>query len=320
MNAKVNIAKLKTNRKIKVFIVFLILSAIFWFFSTLSEKYTFLTVYNIKYTNIPVDLVFQDIPTKTIQAQIRASGFKILGHKLKTKSLSIDVSKFSKEGNFKYFYLPNTEIPILQQQLSETELIRFTKERIYISLGVLKSKTIPVKSLVKLQFKPGYKLTQNVNIQPKSITVKGPEKFIDSIEYISTIPYELVGVNKNFSQTVPLQIPKINSNKYSFETDNVKISGSVAKFTQGQIEIPITILSLPKNVQMELFPKTALIKYQVTFDNYQKITKNSFTVSCNYPTDNLSVNKTLRLQVDSKPSYITDFSIMPQQVTYLIKR
>jgi len=320
MNYKLGIAKLKTNPKVKVFIVFLFLSALFWFFATLSEKYTYLTDFNLSYKNIPNNLVYQEIPETTIKAQIKASGFKILSHKLKAKSLDIDVSKYIKKNNFDYFYLPNAQLPILQQQFQETELIQFTKDSIFIALGTLISKKVPVESKLKLQFTPGYKLTQQLSIEPDSILVKGPEKFIDSIERIQTQSIDLVDINENFSQKLVLELPPLNSDAISFETKEVVVHGNVTKFTQGQIEVPIQIIDIPENVQIELFPKTALIKYQVAFENYQKITKQSFVVSCQYPTDDAIKNKELRLQLSNKPGFITDYSIAPQQVTYLIKK
>lgn len=320
MEAKQHIAKLRTNYKIKTFMIFLILSAIYWFFITLSESYNYRTEFNLKYKNIPKNLVYQDIPTTRLTAQIKASGFTILSHKIKIKTLNIDVSKFIKKNKLTYSYLLNTHLPILQQQFDKTTLIQFTNDSLYISLGALKSKFIPIKPNLKLQFKPGFKLTKDLIIKPDSILVKGPEKFIDSIKEIHTIATELAEISDSFTQTIPLQMPKTNADKYTFATTNVTITGDVAKFTEGQIEVPISITNIPEGIQLEIFPKTALIKYQVAFEDYQKITSVSFSVSGDYPTKALQDNKTLRLKVIHKPDFITEYTIIPQQVNYLIKK
>jgi len=320
MKSKQHLAKLKTNHKIKVFMVFLLLSAIYWFFITLSENYRYLAEFDLNYKNIPDKLVYQDIPTTKLKVQIKASGFTILNHKLNPKSLDIDISKFIQKNKLSYFYLPNTQIPVLQQQFGKTELIRFTNDSLFISLGTLKSKIIPIKSNLKLIFKPGYKLTQTLVLEPDSILVKGPEKFIDSITQINTIDYELDEISKSFSQKIALQIPATNTDKYTFSVTNVTIDGKVAKFTEGQIEVPITINNIPNDIHLELFPKTAIITYQVAFENYQKITNTSFSVFCDYPTDGLHNNKSLMLRIGHKPNFITEYTITPRQVTYLIKK
>ncbi len=319
MKAKHNKATLKINRKIKVFSIFLLLSALFWFFSALSDKYTYLTEFSIAYKNVPFNLTFQETPSTKIEAQIYATGFKIIGHKLKTKSINFDVSDFKFKDKNTYYYLPNKQLPLLQKQLHETEITRFNNDSLLIYLGNLITKKIPIKSTIKLDFKSGYKLTESLHINPDSILIKGPEKIIDSIEHIFTMDDEIILIDKNFSKTVDLKLPILNK-ALSFETKQATITGNVAKFTQGQIEVPINIIGLPQNIQMELYPKTTKVIYQVTFENYQKITEKSFTISCNFPTDTSDKKIVLPLIITQKPDFITDYSIQPKEVTYLLKK
>ncbi len=319
MKAKYTKATLKINRKIKVFSIFLLLSALFWFFSALSGKYAYLTEFSIAYKNIPSHLIFQETPSTKIEAQIYATGFKILGHKLKTKTINLDVSTFSLKENNTYYYLPNNQLPLLQKQLSKTEITHFNTDSLLIYLGKLITKRIPIRSTIKLGFKPGYKLTENLNIKPDSIVIKGPQKIIDSIKYIYTIDKEINLIDENFSKTIDLKLPSINK-AVSFETKQVTLIGKVAKFTQGQIEIPIKIIGLPEDIQMKLYPKMAKVVYQVTFENYQKITEKSFIISCNYPVNTEEEKTVLPLMVTHKPNFITDYSIQPKEVTYLLKK
>ena len=319
MKAKYNKTTLKINRKIKVFSVFLLLSALFWFFSALSDKYTYLTEFSIAYKNIPSHLIFQEPPSTEIEAQIYTTGFKILSHKLTTKTINIDVATFSLKDNNTYYYLPNNQLPVLQKQLSETEITHFNTDSLLIYLGRLITRKIPIKSTIKLDFKPGYKLTENLNIKPDSILIKGPDKIIDSIEYIHTIDDEINLIDEDFSKTVDLILPFKNK-AVSFKTKQAILTGKVAKFTQGQIEVPIKIIGLPEYIQMELYPKTAKVVYQITFENYQKITKKSFIISCNYPVKTEEGKTVLPLIVTHKPNFITDYSIQPKEVTYLLKK
>jgi YbbR domain-containing protein len=318
MKAKNNIA-LKINRKIKVFFLFLLLSAIFWFFSALSEKYTYNTEFSISYKNIPSNLLFQESPPTKIQAQIDATGFKILSHKLGTKNIDLDLSKFNLKNKNTYYFLPNNQLDLFQEQLQETKIRHFDNDSIILILGKLITKKIPIKSKIKLNFEPGFKLTEYLIIKPDSILIKGPKNIIDSIDFIVTDTDEINLIKDNFTKKVNLILPETNS-KLSFDTKEAIITGKVAKFTQGQLEVPIHILNIPQGVQMELHPKTANIKYQVTFENYQKITSDSFTISCNYPISNHDSITAIPIFVSKKPDFITEFTITPQQITYLLKK
>jgi hypothetical protein len=317
MTARKKIATLKTNKKIKVFLIFLLLSSLFWFFSTLSDDYSYLTEFSLKFKDVPKNMVFQKPPSKSILAQIETSGFTILGHKLSNKELTISFDEFKHSKDYTYYYLPGNHITRLQKQLSDTKIIRFTQDTITIYLGKLKTKKVPVKLNVNLLFKPGFKLTEKLIVNPDSIAITGAEKIIDSIKSISTESSKIVEIDKHFEERLTLKSP---SDKIDLEKTNCIVSGEVAKFTEGSVEVPIQINNLPKNIQIELFPKTAVINYEVTFENYPKINDKSFVVSCDYLKNNTKNKEMLPLKVTKKPDYITNFSIQTKEVNYLIKK
>lgn len=319
MNAKKNIERIRTNPKIKVFLVLLFLSAVYWFFTSLSEKYIYQTTYTINYTNIPENLLFQNTPSNQIQVQIEATGFEILSHKLRTKSLSFDLSEFKTFKKYSYYYLPNKQIHSIQKQIKKTQLIHFNQDSLIVFLGNLKTKRVPIISQVQLSYKSGYKLTTKLLIVPDSLTIKGPEKYINNINSIQTSTQELIDINQDFNITTPLLLPKKELDKLSFDVTEVKLIGEVSKFTEGTLELDIHLPQIPENVHMELFPKIATIKYEVTFDNYQKIDSTSFHLTCKYPTENSRSKKKLELFLSDKPDFIKEYTIKPQEVTYLIR-
>ena len=213
MNTKDNTLKFNTNPKIRVFIGLLFLSAIYWLFTSLSEKYNYTTTYIVSYKSIPKKLLFQSTPPSQISAQIEASGFEILSHKLHTKKLVFAISDFKPSGNYRYYYLPNTAIPILQKQLKETRLIHFFKDSVFVYLGALKTKKIPVVLDLDLQFKPGYKLTKALEVIPDSIEINGPEQRIDSVVSIKTRRKEVTQIDKNFSLNLSLDTLNYTRNR-----------------------------------------------------------------------------------------------------------
>lgn len=320
MHAKKNINKIKVSPKIRVFLVLLFLAAIYWFFTSLSEKYTYFTTYSINYTNIPESLLFQNAPVKNLQVQIEATGFEILGHKIKTRELQFDVSEFNSLGDYKYFYLPNREIHTIQKQLKDIKLLHFNKDSLIVYLGNLKTKKVPITSDVKLNFKPGFKLTEQLQIVPDSIEVNGPEKFIDSIHDIKTKSEKRNDINADLNFEIELLLPNSEKKELSFEASKVRLIGKVAKYTEGTMELPIKLPLLPEGVKMELYPKSAVVKFEVSFENYQKIDTTSFRLTCNYPIKGINKDETLELLLSKKPSFVKEYSIEPQNVTYLIQQ
>ena len=319
MNTKKNIKKNRFNPKIKVFIILLFFAAIYWFFTSLSEKYVYATHYDVNYTNIPKGLLFQNTPSDRIQAQIEATGFEILSHKLNNKSLTFDLSNFKHTKDYAYYYLLNKDLYNIQKQVHATKLVTFEKDSLIVYLGNLKSKKVPVISKVQLFFKSGFKLTENLLITPDSLSISGPEKYIDNIQSIKTTTEKIVDIQKDFNVEIPLLITEKELEKVSYETLSVRLSGKVAKFTEGIIELEIKLPQIPEGVKMELFPKTAIIKYAVTFENYKKIDSSSFYLTCKYPGKNYLDKKKLDLFLLKKPDFIKNFTIEPTKTTYLIQ-
>jgi len=320
MTAKKNMKYFRINSKARVFLILLVLAAIYWFFTSLSEKYIYLTSYKINYINVPENLLFQNTPSQQIQVQIEATGFEILAHNLKSKSLTFDVSEFNSAGNYKYYYLTNNQKHTIQKRLNDIKLIQFSKDSLIVFLGNLKSKKVPIVSEIKLNFRPGFKLSEILEIKPDSITIKGPEKFIDDIYEIKTNVIEKNDIYSDINLEIPLLLPTNQENKLVFDSSKVTLFGKVAKYTEGTKVLPIELPTLPDGIKMELYPKVATIKYEVSFENYQKIDSTSFIITCDYPMDSLKHDEAINLYLSKKPKYINEYSIEPQEVTYLIQQ
>lgn len=168
-----------------------------------------------------------------------------------------------------------------------------------------------------MKFKPGYKLKTPYHLEPDSLLIKGTESFVDSIKTIQTIDYLLNDIEQDISIEVDLKLPKKGNKLTDFNTSKTVLKATVAKFTEARLTLPIQTPKTKKGTSIELFPKTAIIRYEVAFENYQDIDAQSFTISCVYPKDSA---KTLDLVLSNKPTFIKNYSIEPKEVTYLIKK
>ena len=98
------------------------------------------------------------------------------------------------------------------------------------------------------------------------------------------------------------------------------LSGEVEKFTEETITVPINIVGVPNDIVLTVFPKEVKLVYKVGLTNYNKITKSSFVVDCNYQN---SINKNIDylepiIRYDS--ALIQSIKIYPKRIDYLIKK
>ena len=102
------------QRKVKIFLLFLICSFLAWFISKLSETYTSNAVFDIEYTNVPDSLSLKQTLKKQIDVKLRASGFQFLAFNFYNKKVKIDVSamEHSKATYFITFLMCNDKLSI----------------------------------------------------------------------------------------------------------------------------------------------------------------------------------------------------------------
>ncbi len=317
MPAKKINSKFFNSPKARVFLLFLGLSFIFWLFSSLSEKYNYFTSFEVQYTDLPQDVIFQDISISKINVLLQATGFEILNHKLKTKRIKISVEDFKNLDADLYYFIPANHKLQVEKQLT-SKINQIENDTLFVRLNPLRSKKVPVQLQTNITYKPGYKLTQAIQFQPDSILLTGPKNILEEIAFLKTETIVKDDVSKDFTFDVALELPNYKE-PIEYSDKRIKVSGKIAKFTQATKEILIKVPDTDVGTQIILIPKKTHITFEVAFENYHLIDKNSFEISCDL-TDSVLDREMLDLKVTKKPDFIKKYSLQPAAVRYLIKQ
>jgi len=64
------------------FILFTLLSVVFWFMTKLSKEYDSTIAFPISYKNLPDDKLLQEAPLDFIKIHIKTTGFKLISAKI----------------------------------------------------------------------------------------------------------------------------------------------------------------------------------------------------------------------------------------------
>ncbi len=308
----------KNNRKFRVFLLFLILSFLFWMLIKLSKNYISDVEFNLVYTDVPKNKLIQNKPNSKIILTINTIGFKLLKYNFKNNDLSYSLADLERKKGTEYYSITESKINYLQAQLSaESVLLKIQPDTLYFDLGIVKSKKIKVISNVNLEFKPGYNLIKKFTLDPEYITISGPTKLIDSMNEIHTDLLELKDLSLSFDKKLNLINPV---NAVSLSTDQVTIKGEIEKITEGSFNLPIKVINLSTNSVISTYPKEVKVVYQVALKDYNKITENSFVIQCDYQE---TINNNLEYlipRIIEKPEILFDVKIVPNKIEFLIKK
>ena len=258
------------NKMYSSFILFFLLSVVFWFMTKLSKEYEGTIKYPVVYNNLPDNKLLQENPLDFIEVYVKASGFKLISAKVSPNKLKIDASNIYYKSLTDYYLLVSQQKLAIQKQMTAgVEIDHFIKDSIAFNLGLLKAKTIPVNLKSDLTFADGYELKEAINISPDSILIKGPESILDTISFVSTALFQKKQLNSSIKEIISIEKFSKESNIRT-QQDKIEISAIVEEFTEGEIEVPVTIINPPKNNSINTFPKLVKITYKVALSNFNK--------------------------------------------------
>lgn len=286
----------------------------------MSKEYTTSIVLPIAYENIPQNLLLQKEPLEELEVNIKASGFKIALTKFKQNQIILDASSLNKKKKSTYYLLTRNYKTSIQKQLSiGVNLQQITKDSLFLNLGSLQSKKLPVIADVKINYHVGYDLSSSIQTIPDSILVSGPEDQIDKLNSIQLEPIKLSDVKEDFSRQVTIVKSKTLKN-VRFDVDKVTVSGKVEKFTEGSLLVDVEILNLPENITINTLVKKVEVVYVVALSNFNKIDEDSFQVKCDYKTTKNNNLNYLIPKIVKKPPFLKSVKLVPNKIDFLIQK
>lgn len=311
--------KAKNYNKIpKTFTIALLFALFFWFLIKLSKEYKTIISFPVEYVNIPQDKLIQEAPLKEIEIQVKASGFRLFGLSLVNKTLTLDARKLQRKSLTDYYFVSSNHLIDIQNQLSSKYVLdQIVQDTIRLNIGQLTSKKIPVIGDFDLSYKLGYHLTKSIEITPDSILISGPKEQVDTLQYLMLQPLVLKDVSESID--TKLSVKEVAST-IKFTQKEVTVKGEIDRFTEGNFNVNFEIINLPKNTNVNTFPTTVNVVYQVGLNNFNKINASSFTIVCDYQHSIDNGLNYLIPKVISKPETITSVKVIPNKIEFLIQK
>jgi len=314
-----NSETIKNKKRLRVFLLFLLLSLVFWMLIKLSKNYISDVEFNLAYTDIPQSKLLQNVPDQKIVLTLRTVGFKLLKYGLKPRTLNYDLNDIErKKKSDLYFSLTKSKVNFLQAQLSaETTVLKVKPDTLFFDLGVKKSKKVKIIPHLNVQFKPGFNLTKEKEFSPLTVTISGPGKAIDTIKEVHSEIFEMKDISHSFEKKIKLITP---SSSISLSTDEIIVKGKVQKITQGTFILSYEIVNLPKKYIISTYPKEVKVVFQVALNDYNKISENNFKIQCDYKHTEDNNLEYLIPKIVEKPEILFGVKVIPNKIEYLIKK
>ena len=302
-------------KRLNVFVLFLVLA----FFISMVAKLSNQLSQTLQLKLIPTQLSTKEILTENkpnyVYVTIKTQGFNMLKYAFKDLAIEIDVTKLEKDSSFYHWRTNPKDLKLLNYFDSDVIVEAITPNTVSFTYDVQSLKKIPVVVRATPEFALGYDLLNDLKSQPDSVTVVGPKVLLDSISNVFTSNLLLTDVKKDINQTVALEITP----NLSFSNKFVQIKGEVDKFTEGKLNIPVSVINLPEAISLSIFPKEVPVVFYTNLNSYNSINATDFVVVCDYNRLDTSTN-VLTPILESYPPTIKNASLQINKLEYVINK
>ena len=311
-----SLRKLKINREFMVFIVFLLVSIVFWFVQTFKESTTAKINYKLEITDIPSNIILTSDVPKRVEVTVSGRGFSIIDYLTKSDSrvVEVDYSQFEKSDGM--LVLNNNSwkkivTSTLGNSLTCTSISPSMLE-IYYSTG--EHKYVPVVFGGKAKV-DGQHVLCGIELEPQHVDIYAPDNQFDTISAIYTEDVRYTGLKDTTVVRLALVPPK----GVKCRPDSITAKLCVDLYTTKTIKVPIFCENIPEDKVIRTFPLTTNVTFRVSSSLYNHITASDFSIVVDY--NNIQPNdKKCDLIVRTVPMGISDVILSPQQVDYIIEQ
>ena len=318
MNIKISDNELSNSlvrkQKLKLFLIFTLISFFFWGITKFSKNYSALVYFDVNFENIP-ELIVVELDYMKIEGYIETSGFQLLLYRLFPKKINVDISIANFKDSKGVVDLISQR-RLLDDQISGS-FLGFENDKLFFNYSKFSTRKIRVKINSDLSYAAGFNNISDSRIYPDSVYVSGPESILNNLEFVETEIIKKQNLSDDFELVVSIQniqsIISIKPNKVTFNE-------SIRKFTEQQFDVFINIINKPDSIIIKLFPEKVSIVSLFPFDLIENVKSNDFEFIFDYNTTENGKFESVPVKLINSPKFSRNVRWEPKTISYLIKK
>jgi hypothetical protein len=315
-NTKLNITNYLKKKNVKRFSLFFVIASVFLIFSKLSNDYKQTIKLKLNLINLQKEIIIQDDSLIYIDAYVEGKGFSFLPFLFSNaKTINVDVKTDIVAKSNHYIFDVQKHQFLIEKQLGKSyKILSLKPDTIRLRYSEKASKLVPLILNSSIDYALGYDIKNDFELSIDSVKIIGSELELEKIITLSTKTLILNEVKTDINEMVGIDVSDYGSIEIFPKAVNVK--AEIKRFTEGTIEIPITIQNKPDKLKINYFPKSVTLSYYVDLDNYDNISALDFSVICDY--SELKEDQTYFVpKIIKKPEFVKRSSIKQKRIDFI---
>lgn len=304
------------RRRLSAFFTCLVLAALAWLFTNLSNPYTFTVKRVITYKNTPQRRAFHSLQSDTVAVTVNGTGWQMLFSKLNDDSKNVNVDLRPLESN-NYVAL-SSQIKQVSINNEAHDVVSFNPDTLYFDFLNRSVKRVPIKLVSDIKYQKQFAQLNNAIIKPAYVTLDGPSNRIDKITEWQTDSLTAVNVNETIRTKINLQPP--NEGNITVYPKAVDVIVPIDEYTEKTLEIPVKLINNTDYYNVKVFPQKVKVTFLTSLKRYTEIDENFFEADADL---NLWKNQgytTLPVKLIRVPPFCRVISIDPPNIDFIVKK
>ena len=308
---------IKLNRDFLVFLLFLLVSIIFWFMQSIKDTAEVVITYKLEIEEQPKNVIFTgDIPSE-VNVSYMGKGWDALYYKfMKNEPHELVI-------NFKEINTKTGKIVIDSNVLRRAVLKKKPQGLTFRSTSPNKieafysngqHKRVPIIFNGRI-FTTSGRYQCGTILTPDSVDVYAPMHLYESIKSIKTENVTYNDLEDTLETKMALLVPR----GVKAVPDSIEAQICVDIFTDKTLQVPIYSENVPSNKILRTFPLKTRVTFLVSATLYDEITADDFLLVVNYKEVVPNSNR-CRVHIRQQPKNIRNLRINPDYVEFIIEK
>jgi len=304
------------RRRLSVFFTCLVLAAVAWFITTLSNPQNYTIKRILSYKNAPQKRAFHSLQSDTVEFTITGDGWQMLFSRINdsNKPINVDLQSLDKEN----YVVLSSQLKQMNDKEANHEIVAINPDTLYFDFSNRMVKTVPVRLVTNLNYQKQFNQSNNAIIRPAFVTITGPSNRIDKITEWDTD--SLTGNNVNETIRTKINLLPVAEGNMSMYPKTVDVVFPVDEFTEKTLQIPVKLVNNNDYYNVKMFPQKVSVTFITSLKRYAETDENFFEAEADLNLWKLQGYSTLPVKLTRVPPFCKIVNIDPPNIDFIIKK
>ncbi len=309
-----------TTRSVLLYLLFVVIAALFWCFITLNKIIQQDLTFTVEYVGMPAEVTMIDKLPTSINVTVKDRGMLFVKYYLSSSNkIQIKFSDYADNASG-MFKMTSVQLRnILKKSLNrDATIVSVYPESLNLKYTTLPGKKVPIRYDLDIEPDLKYVINGTTQTSQDSVLVYSDRRTLETIDEVYTYHVKETGLTDTLRRKVVLS----PINGATIVPNVVDVMVPIEQVILKRKMVPVSVRNLPQGINVVVLPSTVEVSYLVPKSMYKDEGRDDdVTVVVDYNTlDVASKNNKAKISVGESPAVYKNVEVSVDSVEYIIEK